>query len=415
VEEEEGYPRGMPTAARRSKPRRRRLHIIGAVLVVILLGVARLLSGDRAPELERPPKSMQTATGDVASRLPAALRASTGATRYVAPSGDDTGPGTSERPWATLQRALDALQPGERALVAGGTYTADLVARRGGTREAPITLAARPGERVVLRPAATEGDTYPVRFSDGAAYIRFGEGFTIEGASGISSTNVYFEGDAHDIELVGNEIHASQDQGVFSERTTANLHILANRVHDNGRGHVAGQHQSHGLYIEGRDHLIANNLIQDHPEGFGIQLYPSNHGTMVVNNTIVASGHSGIVIGGSDGVSDIIVRNNIVAGNEKYGVEMDSSCPQSTIVEGNVIRGNGDGAVDDDCDAVSTGKGNIEADPSFLAPTVGDYRLRPGSPAIDRGIPAYTPRRDLAGRRRGTGNGYDIGAYEAGR
>jgi hypothetical protein len=408
----EGYPRGMSAPARRAKARRTRRQVAGAVLIVILLlGAARLLGGDRAPDLEAPPKRLDGSGGE-ATRLPAPLPASRGATRHVAPGGDDAGPGTSERPWATLQHALDALQPGERALVSGGTYEADLVARRGGTAREPITLAAEPGERVLLRPASTEGDTYAVRFADGAAYIRFGGGFTIEGARGISSTNVYFEGDAHDIELARNEIRGSQDQGVFAERTTANLHIVGNRVHDNGLGHVAGQHQSHGLYIEGRDHLIANNLIEDHPFGFGIQIYPTNRGTTIVNNTIVGSGHSGIVIGGSEGVSDIVVRNNIVAGSAKYGVEMDDSCPLRTIVERNVLRDNDDGAVEiGDCRSVSTGKGNIEADPAFVAP--GDYRLQANSPAIDRAIAAYVPPRDLDGRRRGTGRGYEIGAYEA--
>jgi parallel beta-helix repeat protein len=266
----------------------------------------------------------------------------------------------------------------------------------------------------VLRPAATEGDTYAVRFSDAAAYIRFGSGFTIEGARGVSSTNVYFEGEVHDIELVGNEIRFSQDQGVFSERTTARLHIVGNRVHDNGRGHVLGQHQSHGLYVEGRDHLIASNLIQDHPFGFGIQVYPANQGTTIVGNTIVNSAHSGIVMGGSEGVSDIVVRNNVVAGNGKHGIEADDSCPTDSIVERNVVHDNDDGAIDlGDCKSVSTGKGNIEADPAFRGP--GDFRLMPSSPALDRAIAAYSPRRDVDGRLRGTDRAPDIGAYESAR
>ena len=402
----------MPAARTGAKARRTRRLVAGAALIVLLLiGAAWLLGNDRAPDLEAPPKPMD-ASGAVGSRLPAALPASTGATFHVAADGDDNGPGTSEQPWATLQKALDALQPGERALVGSGTYEADLVARRGGTAEAPITLAAEPGAQVVLRPASTEGDTYAVRFSDSAAYIRFGGGFVIEGARGTSSTNVYFEGEVHDIELAGNEIRFYQDQRVLAERTTARLHILGNRIHDNGRGHVLGQHQSHGLYIEGRDHLIGSNLIHDHPEGFGIQIYTANKGTRNVNNTIVNSGHSGIVFGGSEGVSDIVIRNNIVAGNAKHGIEADDSCPTASIVERNVAHDNDDGSVDlDDCSSVTVGKGNLEADPAFRGPR--DYRLMPSSPALDRAIASFTPHRDVEGHRRGAGSAPDIGAYEA--
>ena len=140
-------------------------------------------------------------------------------------------------------------------------------------------------------------------------------GFTIEGARGTSSTNVYFQGSAHHIELSGNEIRYSQDQGIFSERTTSNLYLLRNRIHDNGRGHEPGQHQSHGIYLEGTDHYVANNAVHDHPYGFGIQIYPANSRSLIVNNTVVGSGQAGIVVGGDGGVSAITIRNNILAFN----------------------------------------------------------------------------------------------------
>ena len=66
------------------------------------------------------------------------------------------------------------------------------------------------------------------------------------------------------------------------------------------------------------------------------------------------------------------------------------------------------------------GTGNLKADPLFRgprgageAPTAeGDYRLLPGSPAIDRGQPDG-PDRDLEGSFRPQGDGYDMGAYES--
>ncbi len=69
---------------------------------------------------------------------------------HVAPDGDDAGPGTADQPWRTIQRAADALLPGEGALAHAGTYHEAIVVRRGGLFGARLTLAAAPGETVVL-------------------------------------------------------------------------------------------------------------------------------------------------------------------------------------------------------------------------------------------------------------------------
>jgi hypothetical protein len=50
---------------------------------------------------------------------------------------------------------------------------------------------------------------------------------------------------------------------------------------------------------------------------------------------------------------------------------------------------------------------------SFVDPGAGhDYRLRPGSPAVDAGVTLPAVRHDRAGTSRPQGRAYDIGAYE---
>lgn len=64
---------------------------------------------------------------------------------------------------------------------------------------------------------------------------------------------------------------------------------------------------------------------------------------------------------------------------------------------------------------VNFGTGNIYGDPLFVKTgwgTEGDYHLRDGSPAIDRGTPNGAPNIDLDGNQRPLGSGYDIGCYE---
>jgi hypothetical protein len=381
-------------------------HLLAAGLAALAVA-APACAGDEAAE----DGQATVVAGAPSAALPPLLPRSRGTTFYVSTRGRDSNPGTRARPWRTIQRAFSRLRPGQRALVASGTYVADHVVERAGTRSAPITVAAQPGARVVLHAASTSGDTYPLRVTSGAAYVRI-SGFVLEGARGTSSTNVYFEGSAHDVELSRSEIRFSQDQGVFVENGARRIHLIGNRIHDNGRGHESGQHQSHGIYIEGADHLVANNIVYAHPFGFGIQVYPANQRTVLVHNTVVGSGHSGIVVGGDDGVSNITIRNNVLAFNARYGVQMDSDCPTAVSIDRNVIHGNRSGQVQGGCSGVTTSGGNIGSNPRFVAPARRDYRLSRGSPAINRARGDFSLRVDARGRRRPLGGGYDVGAFE---
>ncbi|MFO8008578.1 MAG: malectin domain-containing carbohydrate-binding protein, partial [Candidatus Brocadiia bacterium] len=93
---------------------------------------------------------------------PALLAVSTGArerkgrTYYVAPDGDDAGPGTFARPWATPYKAAATLRAGDTAYLRGGSYMLRtdwqevISIAHSGEPGAPITLAAYPGETAVL-------------------------------------------------------------------------------------------------------------------------------------------------------------------------------------------------------------------------------------------------------------------------
>ena len=135
---------------------------------------------------------------------------------------------------------------------------------------------------------------------------------------------------------------------------------------------------------------MANNVVFDHPFGFGIQVYDQGHGSILVNNTVVTSGHSGIVVGGSGGVSNILIRNNILAFNKKYGVQMDSSCPTgSVVVDTNIIYGNGDGRVEGGCRNVSVGH-NIFRRPRLVDLARRNLSVLPISPAKDAARGAFS-------------------------
>jgi hypothetical protein len=68
------------------------------------------------------------------------------------PNASDRNPGTQARPWLTVSRAAEVLQPGQRVIVHSGTYREWVKPARGG--EGPdrmIAYMAAPGEDVVMK------------------------------------------------------------------------------------------------------------------------------------------------------------------------------------------------------------------------------------------------------------------------
>ncbi|MAG92968.1 MAG: hypothetical protein CMJ48_04375 [Planctomycetaceae bacterium] len=69
---------------------------------------------------------------------------------WVAPEGDDANPGSRERPFRTVQKAMDVIRAGETCTVRGGTYRESVTIRNSGSVGKPIRLVAAEGERVVF-------------------------------------------------------------------------------------------------------------------------------------------------------------------------------------------------------------------------------------------------------------------------
>ncbi len=78
-----------------------------------------------------------------------------GRTFYVAPHGDNTNPGTRDRPWATPGYGSRQLAPGDTLIILGGRYTlseydADIITPPSGTAQAWITIRGEEGNCPVL-------------------------------------------------------------------------------------------------------------------------------------------------------------------------------------------------------------------------------------------------------------------------
>ncbi|HOK46723.1 MAG TPA: right-handed parallel beta-helix repeat-containing protein, partial [Bryobacteraceae bacterium] len=68
---------------------------------------------------------------------------------------DDNGPGTKERPFRTINKAAQVLQPGERVVIAAGVYRETVSPARGGSGpDKMISYEAAPGAKVFVKGSA---------------------------------------------------------------------------------------------------------------------------------------------------------------------------------------------------------------------------------------------------------------------
>jgi hypothetical protein len=70
---------------------------------------------------------------------------------YVDLNGDDiSGTGSFSNPWATIQKCLDNVQPGDNCSIRGGTYYESLVLKTSGAASDRITIKKYNGETVTV-------------------------------------------------------------------------------------------------------------------------------------------------------------------------------------------------------------------------------------------------------------------------
>jgi len=341
----------------------------------------------------------------VGGSLPAAIPVSSGSAVYVSPSGSDSNSGSEAQPWRTLAKAFGAVSAGQTVYLRAGTYAEWVTFSRSGSSSAPITVRSYPGELA----------TISGRLKVTGSWLRF-SGLRFQGRTGGNDTDVliYVSG-GDNIEISGNELTGAAMSAIYigdPGNGADNVQFLRNFVHDNG----THTNLDHGIYYgTGRGGLIANNLFLRN-YAYGIHLYPDCDNAIVVNNTVVSNGRSGVIVGGESTTADSnLVANNVVAFNTDYGVR---SYWGGSAGSGNVIRGNlfyGNPAGDLASGSLASGMtydSNLVADPRFVDRNAGNYRLAADSPALERALAGYSPAVDLDGRSRPQGTNPDQGAYE---
>ncbi|MBN1669794.1 MAG: right-handed parallel beta-helix repeat-containing protein [Kiritimatiellae bacterium] len=338
---------------------------------------------------------------------------------YVAVSGNDAGPGTAEQPFRTITHAYGKVSPGDTIIVKPGTYTDYRpkyglhLNNRSGSATQRITLKSEKKWGAVLD-GEYRADRRNVIFLSGSYH-------TIDGFEMKNGPAGAMEIWGSHNTIINNHIHHNGNHadpadtygkgGIYTGPGTKAHRHIGNYIHHNGRTNNV---HDHGLYLCGDDELVANNILAHHG-GAGLQVagYKTVSNLQVYHNVFAFNDKPGIWLWKP--VDGIRIRNNIFFRNKVFGIDSYHARGGGVVIEHNLFWGNRHGLTRLDwegSDFTYTLGTNLTADPLFANPDTADFRLRPGSPAIDAGAPLAEVGTDFEGTARPQGAAWDIGAYE---
>jgi hypothetical protein len=343
--------------------------------------------------------------------------------RYVSPTGNDTGDGGANRPWATIQHAGTVVRPGDTVIVLDGIYKGDVALDSSGTADHPIIYKAQNKWHAKLIGTGT---------GDGTAVIRLGGGYTtiqdfdITGSDANGIILAYKGITASFNKAIGNYVHdmttpCDSNSGTAIE--TGGGDNYAGITHNDMIGNLIvnitpyhgcpGGHQASGLYAEIPYSVIANNIVIN--AGYAIQSWHAASHVIIFGNTLVNNLRP-ITVGAGDSpggkVNDYsLVQDNIIYNSTNTAIaETGTTGFNNQYVNNLIYRGDTSIRLNNGLHATGT----INADPKFVNNTgtaAGNYRLQPSSPARGAGFALAGIAADFNGRVRPRSGVTDLGAH----
>jgi len=258
---------------------------------------------------------------------------------FVSKPGDDIlNNGTSDFPYASIQKALNECREGDTVLVSAGTYFETI-----NTLDKSVSINSILGTDETIIDANFSGSDVVTLYKNSHL-----AGFTIQ-----------------------NSATGSQYAGIrISSGSSPVIH--SNKIFDNVNGIIIG---------ENSNPTIRNNIITG---GNTLILCQDGSGDLIENNTLIG-GKTGIGILGSDIV--ITITNNIITNNQGAGGINFEIIPENepVITYNNVWNNTPSNYVG--FNDYSGTDGNISENPQFVNYAERDLHLASTSPSIDAGDP----------------------------
>ena len=361
---------------------------------------------------------------------------------YVSTKGSDSNPGSAALPFLTIQHAANLVNPGDTVIVENGTYSnaaasgpsSSLInVARGGTTANYVTFQSQNRWGAVLDGLNITAEGWGI----GANYVRI-QGFEVKRFRDDAISN-YRGGEFADI--VQNHIH---DIGRYCTDTqigrdgiylsSSGAKIEQNSIHDIGRFSpgesgctvTTRNYQNHDqcIYVNtGADNTtIQNNVIYNCKHGWGVQIQGTVANTLILNNTFAfpnPTKHGQILVAAP--VAGLEIENNIFYQPMQVGIRFQDYAYPNGVVRNNITdqsavyeldAADGNIISSRPPSGLSLTNNTAHTDPLFVGPSVADFSLKSGSPAIDAGLTLPGVINDCVGVARPQGARYDIGAYE---
>ena len=326
---------------------------------------------------------------------------------WVSPAGDDSAPGTRERPWRTLARAAKTAGPGDTVFLLSGTWAERLIPTRSGTADAPLVFAAAPGATPVI-----DGQAISLKEMSGVVQVENLSWIELRGISvrnsgpGGNAAGIFARRCSH-ITVVGCRTAGTNSSGIgiwFSSSVLVDgndvtdacrdgsqecitvagcdgFEIRGNVVHDCVNGKSGGEgidakHGAHGkihgntvhhirrlgIYVDAWDfHMVDvevyDNLVYE-TQSNGYALAAEDNGALegvrFHDNVAFRNAHVGLTLADwgekvpHHGLKDIVIERNTFIENGKGwggGIRVDNAEAEGIVIRDNLVANNVSGQI----------------------------------------------------------------------
>ncbi|WP_010182995.1 choice-of-anchor Q domain-containing protein [Aquimarina agarilytica] len=403
---------------------------------------------------------------------------------YVATNGSDGNPGTENRPFKTIQKAANLVNPGDVVLIKRGIYRDKIQIRRSGTNGNRIIFKAFPGDelRAIIEGTSlrllqsshieisglrvqnilaqngppegiyVEGPASDITIRNNHTFNTFGSGISAWGVPWRSNPGNF--NNIRNLKILNNKVEKACNGGFNECITLSNgvngFQISNNEIFNGGNPVNGGEgidvklgvqngtisfNYLHGLtrrgiYIDAAGILnfakpfakkikVFNNRVRD-CKGQGMALMTEGKGDIfdvdIYNNLFYNNTEDGLMFfdhpAGNGIIRDVRAVNNTCYNNNRFGILLNFPRATGIVLRNNILYQNKSGNLNLKAGQSVTSNNLVGPNPLFVNANQANFRLRAGSPAINKGTTQNAPNTDFDGNSR---NGaVDIGAFEFG-
>ncbi len=327
----------------------------------------------------------------------------------------------------TIQAAIDLSTDGETVLVADGTYTGSGNVNLD-FKGKSITLKSANGAESCIIDCQKNSSSRGFLFQNKEGQDSVLSGFTIRNGNVVNENGggIYcVSASPTIISCILIQNVAAAGGGVFclnSDAMISNCLVLNNQAKGGGgiQAHegtptITGCQITNnkaetggGLFATQASVVITNTVISGNKADYGGGILCWSDSLMFLNNNTITGNQAMFGGGIFCSNSDLLLVNSILYQNvesiDNTAQQMyfgKSAQPIVADISYSLIQGGKAAVITDETVTLKWGTGNITADPKFVAPTTGDYRLQDESPAIGGGIKDESmPTVDIEGHDR---------------